>query len=397
MDMSGLHLIDPGTTPEGIARAVEGFYVEYGYQPEVAGRGPGRVNLMGEHTDYNRGCTLPIALPHATYAAVAAREDTVVRIASGAADGVWTGSLAQIAPGQVSGWAAYAAGVFWSLRNEGVDVPGADIYLHSTVPLGAGLSSSAAVEAAVAVALWVLSGREPAELDPAQLVDVCIDAETLIAGAPTGGMDQCAALLSSPGTALFIDFDKFSCYDVELNLEDTDTELLVVDSSIRHQLTDGSYGSRREECERAAAKLGVASLRQASPEQVQQLSDPVLRARAWHVLQENARVEQTIAAFDSGDLDRVGALFNESHASLRDYFQVSCPEVDTLVDQLTRAGALGARMTGGGFGGSVVALVPHNRFGPACLAVQATFRTAGWQPPRFLRLSPSEPATAVRL
>lgn len=399
MDMSGLQFLDPGTTADGFSRAADGFYLEYGYQPEVTGRAPGRVNLMGEHTDYNRGRTLPIALPHATYAAVAAREDGVVRVASSAtaAAGLWTGSLAEIAPGRVSGWAAYAAGVFWALRKEGIDVPGADVYLYSTVPLGAGLSSSAAVEAATATALWVLSGHEPEEQDPAQLVDVCIDAETEIAGAPTGGMDQCAALLSSAGSALFIDFDEFTCYDVELGLDEAGVALLVVDSAVRHQLTDGRYGDRRRECERAAALMGVPSLRAATPEQVEQLDDPVLRGRARHVLHENARVDKLVAAFDAGELERAGELFGASHRSLRDQFQISCPEVDALVERLVAAGALGARMTGGGFGGSVVALVPFDRLLPACLSVQATFRSAGWQPPRFLRVSPSAPAVGTRL
>lgn len=397
MDLSGLQMIDPGTPGQGTVRAIDGFYVEFGYQPDAVGRGPGRVNLMGEHTDYNRGFTLPIALPHATYVAVAAREDSMVRIASSLADGVWSGRLGDIGPGRVTGWASYAAGVFWALGQEGIEVPGADVYVHSAVPLGAGLSSSAALEAAVASALWVLAGRDPDELDRSQLVDVCIDAETLVAGAPTGGMDQCAALLSSPGTALFIDFDRFSCYDVELNLEDTGTELLVVDSAVRHQLTDGSYGNRRLECERAAAVLGVESLRAADPATVNTLTDPVLRARARHVLAENQRVEATVSAFDAADVDRVGELFIESHASLRDQFQVSCREVDAIVDVLVAAGALGARMTGGGFGGSVVSLVPQERIGPACLSVQSAFRTAGWQPPRFLRLAPSEPASGWRV
>ncbi|MFZ2502319.1 MAG: galactokinase [Nocardioides sp.] len=395
MDLSGLHVLEPGTPEEGVEESSTGFYIEYGYRPDVVGRAPGRVNLMGEHTDYNNGVTLPLALPHATYAAIAARDDNVVRITSSAVEGTWSGTLEGIGPGRVSGWAAYAAGVLWSMREEGIELPGVDIYVDSSVPWGAGLSSSAALEAAVAAGMWAIAGRDPQELDRSMLVDVCVRAESQIAGAPTGGMDQCAAFLTTPGEALYIDFKEFKCYDIDLQLEAAGAELLVVDSAVRHSLTHGSYGDRRRECERAAKALGVETLREADLAAVDALPDPLLRRRARHVVTEIARVEQVVTAFDNADARAVGELFTASHASLRDDFEISCTEVDVIVERLLSAGALGARLTGGGFGGSVVAILPSHRTGMACLAVEAAFRTTGWLPPRFLKLTPSEAAQVV--
>jgi galactokinase len=363
-------------------------------------RAPGRVNLMGEHTDYNRGLCLPIALPHATYAAVGRRTDDLVRIASARTDEVWQSTLDAVGPEQPAGWWSYVAGVLWAMQtpvgqDEEVSLPGMDVYIHSTVPLGAGLSSSAALESAVAIAVWSLIGQDGVDPDRARLVEFCIRAETEVAGAPTGGMDQAAALLSAPGQALLIDFDESSAFDIDLHLIEPGLELLVVDSAVSHALVDGGYGSRRADCEAAAKALDLPSLRQATLEDVARLPDPRLRRRVHHVVTEIARVKAAVAAVDARDFEALGAIFDASHVSLRDDFEVSCAQLDTIVETATALGALGARMTGGGFGGSAVLLIEGTRVGIVAMGIAAAFRDAGWAPPRFLKVSPSAPADLV--
>lgn len=400
MDLTGLDFLDPGTPREGGDAARRGFVTTFDYQPDLVGRAPGRVNLMGEHTDYNRGLCLPIALPHATYAAVGRRADDLVRIASARTDEVWESTLDALGPEQPSGWWSYASGVLWALQSPPDDeppigLPGIDVYLHSTVPLGAGLSSSAALESAVAIAVWSLTGQDGVDPDRARLVEACIRAETEVAGAPTGGMDQCAALLSAPGQALLIDFDESSAFDIDLHLVEPGLELLVVDSAVSHALVDGGYGSRRADCEAAAEALDLPSLRQATLDDVARLPDLRLQRRARHVVTEIARVSAAVRAVDARDFETLGEIFVASHASLRDDFEVSCPELDMIVDTASALGALGARMTGGGFGGSAVLLVEGTRVGIVAMGVAAAFRDAGWAPPRFLKVSPSSPAELV--
>ena len=342
--------VAPGDPTDLAVEARAAFKVAYGTAPETVGRAPGRVNLIGEHTDYTRGRGRPVARPPATY----------------------------------------AAGVLWALRESGVPVPGLDVMVHGTVPLGAGLSSSAALECSVAVAALAATG---VPLDRSLVIEACIRAETEVAGAPTGGMDQTISMLASPGAALLIDFDSGASSPIDLPLEGL--ALLVTDTRVSHALTDGGYGSRREECDRAAAALGVDSLRAASLADVERLPDDVLRRRARHVVSEIERVRAVVDRVADGDWAGVGRAFGASHASMRDDFEISCAELDLAVATAVEAGAVGARMTGGGFGGSTVALVPTERVEAVATAVDTAFAGAGFGAPEHLLAVPAGGAGVV--
>ena len=244
-------LVDAGDPAALSASTRAAFADRYGEPPTSLGRAPGRVNLIGEHTDYNAGLVLPVALPHATYAAARPRADELVRVASRQQEEVWEGTLGELGPGSVDGWAGYAVGVLWALREAGYAVPGVDLLVDSRVPVGAGLSSSAALECSVGIALLDLVGVEPTDDVRDQLVDAAVRAETEVVGAPTGGMDQTVAVHADEGAALLIDFDSHRRSVVPLDL--ADHTLLVTDTRVSHSLTDGGYGSRRADCERAAA------------------------------------------------------------------------------------------------------------------------------------------------
>ncbi len=288
------------------------------------------------------------------------------------------------------GWAAYAAGVPWALRESGVEVTGADLFVDSTVPLGAGLSSSAAIECAVAMAVMALVGEPVTPGLRQALVEACMRAETEIAGAPTGGMDQTVSMLAEPGTALLIDFTAGSSRPVALGRDAP--AVLVMDTGVSHALNDGGYASRRHDCEEAARLLGVPTLRAASEEDVAGLDDERLARRGRHVVTEIARVTAAVTAIDAADWSGLGRLFLGSHASLRDDFEVSCPELDLAVEAAVAAGALGARMTGGGFGGSAIALVAVDEVDRVAAEVGRAFDAAGWTPPATLVATPSGPA-----
>ncbi|GIG39146.1 galactokinase [Cellulomonas phragmiteti] len=380
---------------EGGRRVRRLFAATFDAAPDGVWSAPGRVNLIGEHTDYNGGLALPIALPHRTYAALARRGDDVVRLVSAQEpSGVREVRLSDAVPGAVGGWAAYVVGVAWALREAGHDVGGFDVAIDSCVPFGAGLSSSAALEASVAVALDDLHGLGLAgRVDPAGaptddagravLAALCVRAENEMAGAPTGGMDQAASLRARAGHALLLDCRDGSVRHVPFDLAAHGLALLVVDTRAEHSHVDGEYAQRRAACEEAARRLGVASLRDVADDPrgdgwaLEALAagpdGEVLVRRVRHVTSEIARVTALVAALDSGDVPAAGALMDASHASLRDDYEVSCRELDVAVEAARAAGALGARMTGGGFGGSAIALVAAGDVDHVADAVAAAF------------------------
>ncbi len=359
---------------------------------------PGRVNLIGEHTDYNDGFVLPVALDRTTLAAVRRRPDGTVRAWTtrpGAARRPVTVSLRDARPGGVPGWAAYPVGVLWALREPGADVPGVDLCVDSDVPVGAGLSSSAALECAVALGVAELLGLG---WDRPTLARLARRAENDFVGAPTGIMDQMAALCAVAGSAVFLDCRTLATEPVPLGLAAQGLALVVVDTRAPHALVSGAYADRRAACQRAAAVLGVPALRDATPAEVAAARDrlgAVDHRRARHVTTENERVQAAVALLRAGQAAGLGPLLDASHASLRDDFEVSCPELDLAVAAARDAGALGARMTGGGFGGSAVALVPAGAVEGTAAAVAAAFAGAGFADPEVFAVVPAAGARRV--
>jgi galactokinase len=349
---------------------------------------PGRVNLIGEHTDYNAGFVLPFAISRRTSVQAALRADGRVFARSTA------GSQAacfpvESQPGQVSGWAAYLAGVFWALRAVGHRLPGLDVSVDTDLPLGAGLASSAALECAVAVALNDLAELG---LDRAELAQAAQRAENDYVGVPSGPLDQLACLFGRRDHALLIDTRSLQVTPVPARLAAAGLAVLVVDTRVRRGLADTSYALRRTECETAARELGVPALRDSTVEAVAGLEDRLLRKRARHVVTENARVLAAAEALRSADWARLGELMTASHASLRDDYAVSCPKLDLAVDVSLSSGALGARMTGAGFGGCAISLVPTERADFVAAAVRDAFQTAGPEVPDVFEVLPGDGA-----
>jgi galactokinase len=352
---------------------------------------------MGEHTDYNDGFVLPFALSQGTAVAAGSRPGGRLALCSAQEPGADAEiSLDDVGPGQVSGWAAYPAGVAWALRSAGYPVPGACIAIDSSVPAGAGLSSSAALECATALALTSLAS---ADIPRAELAALARRAENEFVGVPSGIMDQSASLLCEAGHALLLDCRSLETSQVPFDPSLAGARLLVINTRAKHDLTEGAYGKRRAECERAAHLLGVPSLRDVtSPDDVDRLADPVLRRRARHIVGDNQRVLAVVGLLRSGSADvypEVGRLLTQAHHSLRDDFEISWPEADATVSAAVAAGAFGARMIGGGFGGSVLALLPSTAFNGVRDAVLREFARRSWTAPEFLDAVPS--ASARRL
>ena len=418
----------------GAAQVRAIFEERFGGAPDGVWSAPGRVNIIGDHTDYAGGIALPAALPHRTYVALRRRKDNEIHLYSthttpeDDADspnalaipmGGWVYDLEAFNQDEKpTGWGAYVAGVAWALfqLTDGPDwgKMGFDAVVDSYVPVGSSLSSSAALEAAVAVALddvWKL-GLGDSSAGRLTLAGACQMAENDVVGVPSGGLDQTAALLSAPGHAVMLDFSATpaSAALVPFNLEDAGLTLLIIDSRAPRQLADGQYAARREAVDKAAEHLEVKHLREIPfhemEEALERLSahdnEGVIRRRARHVVTENARAAAFIDVVrhglgSGGVVNRdaaalAGALLDASHHSLRDDHEVTVRETDLAAATARASGAYGARMTGGGFGGAVIALVNSRDVEPIAEAVAAGFDAVGLRAPAFLIASPSAPA-----
>ncbi|WBB47693.1 galactokinase [Verrucosispora sp. WMMA2044] len=378
-------------------RATDCFQHAYGQAPAGRWAAPGRVNLIGEHTDYNDGFVLPFALPLRTVVAATPQPTgswTVCSELTG--DAVSFGTDEVTHPGRVTGWAAYVAGVVWALREAGHAVPGARLAVASDVPLGAGLSSSAALEAAVLAALVDLGGLD---LPAAQQPRLAQRAENQYVGAPTGIMDQSAVIRCRAGHALFLDCRTERVEHIPFDLDGAGLAVLVIDSRAPHRHADGEYAARRASCEKAAGLLGVPALRDVPSagldETLARLPDEETRRRVRHVVTEDQRVLDTVALLRAGQVRRIGPLLTASHASMRDDFAITVPEVDLAVEAALAAGALGARMTGGGFGGCVLALVEADQSDRVGAAVAAAYADRAFTAPTLTTATPAPGATRL--
>lgn len=415
--MSAVEFIEPLSVDDGVRIATELFQATFGETPMGVWAAPGRVNLIGEHTDYNAGLCLPIALPHRTFVALSPREDTKVRVVSDMAPGeVREADLAGLQARGVDVWAAYPVGVAWAMREAGfAAVRGFDAAFTSCVPLGSGLSSSAAMTCSTALALDAAYGLGYGDTDAGRvtLIDMAITSENDMAGASTGGLDQNASMRCSAGHAIRLDCRPGlsaveSVSPQEFDLDKYGLELLVVDTQAPHQLNDGQYEARRSMCEEAARMLGVDNLRETA-EAVQaatdseaalrqvldRLDDETMKKRVRHVVTEIARVDEFVEAFANGDIATAGKLFNASHDSLRDDYEVTVDELDVAVDVARANGAYGARMTGGGFGGSIIALVDKGRGHEVAQLIADEFERRGFHAPRALAAVAAPAASRV--
>jgi galactokinase len=355
----------------------------------TAWRAPGRVNLIGEHTDYNGGYVLPLAIEQGcTATARALTEPTVAITSAQRAHRVQSG-LAELSPGAVVGWAAYPAGSVWAVRESGRSVPGLRVHIDSNVPVGAGLSSSAAVVCSVAAAVAEEAG-DPADAD--ELVALALRAETEFVGAPTGGMDQLASVKCEAGHVLLCDMRSLETESVPFDPAGAGLALLVADTHAPHRNADGDYGDRRQACQRAADVLGVELLRDVDVAELDDATaklraatpgDDTLLRRARHVVSENARVLETAALLRAGDIPAIGPLLLASHQSMREDFEITVPEVDTAVETAMATGAVGARMTGGGFGGCVIALVGADDVARVSDTIRDAFAARSFTEPTF--------------
>ena len=376
-------------------RAAEGFEQAYGRPATLVVRAPVRVNLIVDHTDYTGGFVLPMAIGQSTFVAAASRDDAEIHafsqpieqrvviasdIASNPSAGV--NDVMKLPP-----WSRYLAGVAVLLRRAGVATTGADLWIESDIPIGGGLSSSAALEVGVGLALLTLAGTE---MSPIELATICRRAENEFAGSPCGIMDQLCCTSARAGFALIIDCDALKSRHVPLTLDDA--RFVVIDTGVRHSIAEGSYARRREECVESVLRLqradpSIRSLREVNTDRLARHADvlgPALLPRVRHVVSENYRVRKAAHALESGDLETFGALMSESHVSLRDDYQVSCEELDAIV-KLARSvsGVYGARMTGGGFGGCVVALIARGAVDDLARVLSESYDTSHGTPAKL--------------
>ena len=365
--------------------AADLFTKAFGRAPAGVWSAPGRVNLMGEHTDYNGGYVLPFAINLRTHAAVARRDDDRVSVQSlQRPEEFIEFPVDELNPDEGSGWASYALGVLWALRGAGHSIGGLDIVLDGQVPSGAGLSSSAAIECAVGLAAAELYDID---IPAAELARIAQYAENNFVGVPCGLMDQMAACVCEADHALFFDVRDDVREQEPFAPHDEGLAVLVIDTRAHHAHAGGGYAERRSACEEAARQLGVPYLRDipgsALESALAQLDDDVLRRRARHIITENDRVLTMVDLLASGALRDVGPILTQSHSSMRDDFEISVPELNTAVDTAIEAGALGARMTGGGFGGSAIALIHEASLDDVSGAIEAAFDRSGFTAPQI--------------
>ena len=367
----------------------EKFLETFGEEPDLVAAAPGRVNLIGEHIDYSEGFVLPFAIKDRTLVAARERDDSIVRVASAQRrNKIITVDINEVKPGLKGEWERYALGVLWSMGVKS----GVDLLIDGHVPLGAGLSSSAALECSVATAMNHLFDMGFSLEELARLTQ---KAENQYVGVPCGIMDQSVSLMATNGFALLLDCRDLSTRNIPFDVASHGLELLIIDTQAHHALTDGGYAERRASCESVAAKLGVKSMRELTIEQLDSSRDKLSESeyiRARHAVTEMKRVLDCVEALASEDFTQVGQLLNQSHNSLRDDYTVSCPELDTAVEASLAAGALGARMVGGGFGGSAIALIQASKTSQTISAVEKAFADKKFKAPRFFTSLPSQGA-----
>jgi galactokinase len=356
-------------------RALAAFRDRFDRDPTVLVRSPGRVNLIGEHTDYNGGFVLPLAIEHALWLAAAPADDGSITMVSDDADGQVVVHPAAIGD-RLHGWGAYVQGVVWAMADADVGVMGIQGAVASDVPVGAGLSSSAALEMAVCRAL-----TDARPWDPVAAARLGQRAENAWVGVDSGILDQLSSSAARAGHALLIDCRSTDIVHVPLP---DGMVVVIMDTTTRRELTGSAYNTRRGECDAAAAALGVDALRDADLDAVERLGEPVLRRRARHIVTEHARTAAAAEALRAGDRVALGRLLAEAHASMRDDFEASGPALDAIVASATSApGCIGARMTGGGFAGCGVALVASDRAGDFIATVTDGFEAATGMTPRL--------------
>jgi galactokinase len=368
------------------------FLETFGEEPDLVAAAPGRVNLIGEHIDYSDGFVLPFAIKDRTLVAARKRGDSTVRIASAQRrNKIVTVDIAKVKPGLKGEWERYALGVLWALGvKEGVDV-----LIDGHVPLGAGLSSSAALECSVATAMNHLFDLG---FNLEELARLTQKAENQYVGVPCGIMDQSVSLMATQGSALLLDCRDLSTKNIPFDVASSGLELLIIDTQAHHALTDGGYAQRRASCESVVANLGIKSLRELTMGQLENSRDLLTETefvRARHAVTEMKRVLDCVQALSDSNFARVGELINQSHVSLRDDYTVSCPELDTAVDAALAAGALGARMVGGGFGGSAIALIQASKTTETIKTIEKAFSNKSFKPPRFFTSLPSQGAELI--
>ncbi|KQM82846.1 galactokinase [Agromyces sp. Leaf222] len=382
-------------TETPVETATRGFIERYGHEPVGVWSAPGRVNLIGEHTDYNDGFVFPFAIDQRASVALGIRADRLVRVSSTFAPDPVEVHLDDLSPELLEGWSAYPLGVAWALGQFGADlehVGGVDLHIASTVPVGAGLSSSAAIESSVALALdehWDLGLDRPTLAKVGQL------AENRVVGAPTGILDQSASLLSEADAAVFLDCRSLDAEVIPLGLVGDGLSILVMDTNVSHAHATGGYAARRASCEAGASALGVDSLRDVRVDDLERaatvLDDETFR-RVRHIVTENQRVLDTVRTLREQGAGAIGPLLDASHVSMRDDFEITVPEVDLAVEIAQSNGAIGARMTGGGFGGSAIAVVIDALVPVIEREVKAAFAAEGYRAPTTFVVRPSQGA-----